>query len=53
MVKTGSIKMDKPFQASDFYDDTVFQRIVQKRPELFADLPPLPKTVAECKGKLD
>ena len=53
MIKSGAIKMDKPFTARDFYDDTVFQRIVQKSPQLFADLPPLPKTVAECKGKLD
>ena len=36
----------------DFYDDTVLKRVVQKHPQFFADLPPLPKTLAECKGKL-
>ena len=53
MINSGLLKKDKPFEASDFYDDTVFQRIVQKHPEFFADLPPLPKTVAACKGQLD
>lgn len=53
MIKTGAIKMDKPFQPGDFYDDTVFKRILEKHPQLFADLPPLPKTLAECKGKLN
>ena len=53
MVKTGLLKKSKPFVAADFYDDTVFKRIVDKHPEFFADLPPLPKTLAECKGKLD
>lgn len=52
MIKTGLIKKDKPFEATDFYDDTVFKRIVDKHPELYADLPPLPKTVAQCKGQL-
>ena len=52
MIKAGSIKMDKPFQAGDFYDDTVSQRIIRKHPQMFSDLPPLPRTVAECKGKL-
>jgi len=46
------LKKDKPFEPNDFYDDTVFQRIVAKHPEFFADLPPVPKTVAECKGQL-
>jgi len=53
MIKTGLIKKDKPFEASDFYDDTVFKRIIAKHPELFSDLPPLPATVAQCKGQLD
>jgi NitT/TauT family transport system substrate-binding protein/sulfonate transport system substrate-binding protein len=52
MIKTGLIKKDKPFEATDFYDDTVFKRIVDKHPELYADLPPLPKTLAQCKGQL-
>jgi NitT/TauT family transport system substrate-binding protein/sulfonate transport system substrate-binding protein len=53
MVKAGLIKMSKPFVATDFYDDTVLNRVTEKHPELFADLSPLPKTLAECKGKLD
>jgi ABC-type nitrate/sulfonate/bicarbonate transport system substrate-binding protein len=52
MIKSGLLKKDKPFVAKDFYDDTVFNRIVAKHPEFFSDLPALPKTVAECKGKL-
>ena len=42
----------KPFTAEDFYDDTVLKRVLEKHPQFFADLPPLPKTLAECKGKL-
>jgi hypothetical protein len=30
----------------------VFKRIVEKHPQFFADLPPLPKTLAECQGQL-
>ncbi len=52
MVKSGLLKKDKPFEPADFYDGTVFERVVQKHPEFFSDLPPLPKTLAECKGKL-
>jgi NitT/TauT family transport system substrate-binding protein len=52
MIKTGLLKKTTPFVADDFYDGTVFKRIVDKHPEFFADLPPLPKTLAECKGKL-
>jgi ABC-type nitrate/sulfonate/bicarbonate transport system substrate-binding protein len=52
MIKAGLLKKEKPFVATEFYDDTVFKRIVDKHPEFFADLPPLPKTVAECKGQL-
>jgi NitT/TauT family transport system substrate-binding protein len=52
MVKAGLLKREKPYVAAEFYDDTVFRRIVDKHPEFFADLPPLPKTVAECKGQL-
>ena len=52
MIKSGLLKKDKPFEPGDFYDDTVFKRIVEKHPQFFADLPPLPQTVAECKGQL-
>jgi NitT/TauT family transport system substrate-binding protein len=52
MIKDGLIKMAKPFTAADFYDDTVLKRVMEKHPQFFADLPPLPKTLAECKGKL-
>lgn len=52
MVKDGLIKMSRPFTADDFYDDTVLKRVMEKHPQLFSDLPPLPKTLAECKGKL-
>jgi ABC-type nitrate/sulfonate/bicarbonate transport system substrate-binding protein len=52
MIKSGLLKKATPFTPDDFYDDTVFKRIVTKHPQLFADLPPLPKTLAECKGQL-
>jgi ABC-type nitrate/sulfonate/bicarbonate transport system substrate-binding protein len=52
MIKSGLIKKDKPFEAADFYDDTVLKRVMEKHPEFFSDLPPLPKTLAECKGQL-
>lgn len=52
MVKAGLIKMSRPFAPEDFYDDTVLKRVMEKHPEFFSDLPPLPKTLAECKGKL-
>jgi len=53
MIRTGLLKKDKPFAGDDFYDDTVFKRVLDKHPEFFADLAPLPKTLAECKGPLD
>jgi NitT/TauT family transport system substrate-binding protein len=52
MIKDGLIKMSRPFVAEDFYDDTVLKRVVEKHPQFFSDLPPLPKTLSECKGKL-
>jgi ABC-type nitrate/sulfonate/bicarbonate transport system substrate-binding protein len=53
MIKNGLLKKDKPFEPDEFYDSTVFKRIVAKQPELFTDLPPLPNSVAECRGQLD
>lgn len=52
MIKSGLLKKDRPFEPDDFYDHTALERIMQKQPQLFSELPPLPKTVAECKGKL-
>ena len=52
MIKNGLLKKEKPFVPAEFFDDTVFKRIADKHPELFVGLPPLPKTVAECKGQL-
>jgi NitT/TauT family transport system substrate-binding protein len=52
MIKDGLIKMTRPFTTADFYDDTVLKRVMEKHPQFFSDLPPLPKTLAECKGKL-
>jgi NitT/TauT family transport system substrate-binding protein len=52
MIQQKLIKKDKPFEPADFFDDTVFKRVLAKHPEFFADLPPLPKTLAECKGQL-
>jgi hypothetical protein len=53
MIKNGLLKKSTPFQPDDFYDGTVFKRIVEKHPEFFKDLPPLPQKLADCKGKLD
>jgi ABC-type nitrate/sulfonate/bicarbonate transport system substrate-binding protein len=52
MVKAGLIKMDKPFVATDFYDPAILDQVQKNHPEFFDDLPPLPKTLAECKGQL-
>ena len=52
MAASGLIKISKPFVATDFYDPTVLERVQAKSPELFADLPPLPATLAACKGQL-
>ncbi len=52
MIKDKLIKMSKPFTADDFIDTTVLDRVMKKHPALFSDLPPLPKTLDQCKGKL-
>jgi NitT/TauT family transport system substrate-binding protein/sulfonate transport system substrate-binding protein len=52
MIKDGLIKQDKPFVPADFIDMTVLNRVQQKHPELFADLPKLPTKLADCKGQL-
>jgi NitT/TauT family transport system substrate-binding protein len=52
MVREGLIKPARPFAADDFYDKTVLDRVMYKNPELFADLPPLPTALSECKGQL-
>ena len=52
MIKSGLIKLNKPFVATDFYDSTALDKVVREHPEYFSDLPPLPKTLAECKGPL-
>jgi NitT/TauT family transport system substrate-binding protein len=52
MIRTGLIKMEKPFVATDFYDAAVLDQVQKDHPEFFDDLPPLPKTLADCKGQL-
>ena len=52
MIKSGLIKLNKPFVATDFYDSAALDKVVREHPEYFSDLPPLPKTLAECKGPL-
>ncbi len=52
MIKAGLLKKDKPFEPTDFYDDTVLKRVMEKHPKLFDDLPPLPTKLEDCKGKL-
>jgi hypothetical protein len=53
MVKAGLIKTSKSFTPADFYDDTVLKRVMEKHPELFSDLAPLPAALADCKGQLN
>lgn len=53
MVRNGQIKMDRSFVAADFYDMTVYDRLIAKHPELFAGLPPIPVRLEECRGTLD
>jgi ABC-type nitrate/sulfonate/bicarbonate transport system substrate-binding protein len=52
MIKAGLIKLDKPFVAADFIDTAVLDKVQNDHPEFFDDLPPLPTTLAECKGQL-
>jgi NitT/TauT family transport system substrate-binding protein len=52
MIKSGLIKLDKPFVAADFIDTVVLEKVQNDHPEFFDDLPPLPRTLAECKGQL-
>ena len=52
LAKTGQIKFDRPFVKADFYDTTVYDRVLAKHPEYFAGLPPLPTKVEDCKGPL-
>lgn len=52
MAAAGLIKTTTPFVAGDFTDPTVVDRVVARHPELFADLPPLPTTLAACLGQL-
>ena len=53
MVRLGQIKMDRPFVASDYYDLSIYEKVLAKHADLFAGLPPLPATIEDCKGKLD
>jgi ABC-type nitrate/sulfonate/bicarbonate transport system substrate-binding protein len=53
MARSGQIKMDRPFTAADFYNTTVYERIIAKHAELFAGLPPLPTKIEDCKGQLE
>lgn len=52
MAKAGLIKIDRPFTVADLADDRFVAATVAAHPELFADLPALPKSLAECKGPL-
>jgi NitT/TauT family transport system substrate-binding protein len=52
MIKAGLIRRDRPFEAAEFYDQTVLDRVAKTHPELFSDLPPLPQRLEDCKGKL-
>ena len=53
MIKLGQIKMDRPFTQADYYDLSVYEKVLAKHPALFAGLPPLPAKIEDCKGRLD
>ncbi len=53
MLRAGQIKMDRKFVASDYYDLSIYDKIVAKHADLFAGLPPLPKNIEDCKGPLE
>ena len=53
MIKLGQIKMERPFTQADYYDLSVYEKVLAKHPDLFAGLPPLPTRLEDCKGKLD
>src|SRR5262249_17356558 len=53
MIRTGLLKKDKPFAGDDFSDDPGLKGVPERHREFSADLAPLPKTLAECKGPLD
>jgi len=53
MIGLGQIKMDRPFTAADYYDLGIYQDVIATHADLFADLPPLPAKVEDCKGRLD
>ena len=52
LAKTGQIKFDRPFVKADFYDTTIYERVLAKHPDYFAGLPPLPTKIEDCKGQL-
>ena len=52
LAKTGQIKMDRPFVKTDFYDTTIYERVLAKHPDYFKGLPPLPTKIEDCKGQL-
>jgi NitT/TauT family transport system substrate-binding protein len=52
LAKSGQIKMDRPFVKADFYETTVYDRVLAKHPEYFTGLPPLPTRIEDCKGQL-
>ena len=53
MVRLGQIKMDRPFTVADYYDLSIYEKVMAKHADLFAGLPPLPAKIDDCKGKLD
>ncbi len=52
MVKQGLIKGAPFTSASDFVDTTILAKVQKENPQYFDDLPPLPATLAACKGAL-
>ena len=53
MVRNGQIRMSRSFVAADFYDMTVYDRLIAKHPELYEGLPPMPTRLEDCKGTLE
>ncbi len=53
MLRLGQIKMNRQFVAADYYDLSIYQKILSGHSDLFADLPPLPAKIEDCQGQLD
>ncbi|MBS7700656.1 MULTISPECIES: ABC transporter substrate-binding protein [unclassified Chelatococcus] len=53
MISQGLIKGAAFKSANEFAERSVLDKVMERNPELFADLPPLPANLSDCKGALN